>query len=152
MTDDGQPTRRDGTPRPAHILVAEDDCELRELVVESLRKDGHEVVDVADGCQLLMRITNRYRLRPHPDPIDLIVSDIRMPVVNGLDIAQGLRDAHWKTPLVLITAFSDPETQARADELGAVLLDKPFKMSALRLSVSELLRASPEGEGSDRAT
>ncbi len=129
--------------RPARILVAEDDGELRQVVIESLRKDGHEVVDVADGNQLLIRITSHYRLRPDPEPIDLIVTDIRMPVVNGLDIIQSLRDAHWSTPVVIMTAFADTETRAHAHRLGALLLDKPVKMSVLRLGVSDLLLSSP---------
>jgi DNA-binding response OmpR family regulator len=141
------PPRPWAAARPARILVAEDDEEFRQLVIEALRKDGHQVVDVTDGGQLLIRITSHYRLRPDPEPIDLIVTDVRMPVVSGLDIVQSLRDARWTTPVVVITAFADAPTRARATQLGAMLLDKPFKMAALRAGVSALLEASRPGSG-----
>jgi CheY-like chemotaxis protein len=121
------PPRRVTADRPRRILVAEGDGELRQLVLESLQKDGHDVVEVADGNQLLIRITSHYRLRPDPEPIDLIVTDIRMPVVSGLDIVRSLRDAQWSTPVVMITAFADVETRAQATELGGVLLISPSR-------------------------
>jgi DNA-binding response OmpR family regulator len=74
------------------------------------------------------------------DAFDLIVSDLRMPVCSGLDIVKGLREAHWNTPVILMTAFGDDETRARADKLGALLFDKPFQMNVLRLVVRNLLR------------
>jgi DNA-binding response OmpR family regulator len=125
--------------RHARILVAEDDLEMRRLVIESLRVDGHEAVDVSDGGQLLRQLTSLYRLRPDPEPIDMVVTDIRMPVCSGLEIVQGLRDADWTTPVVIMTAFGDAQTRAQAARLGAVLLDKPFKMMTLRSIVSDLL-------------
>ncbi len=133
------------TTRHARILVAEDDLEMRRLVMESLRSDGHDAVDVSDGGQLLVHLTSLYRLRPDPDPIDMVVTDIRMPVCSGLEIVQGLRNAEWTTPVVIMTAFGDAQTRAHAARLGAVLLDKPFKMSTLRLIVHDLLgRGGPE--------
>ncbi len=116
--------------RRARILVAEDDAEMRRLVIESLRADGHEAVDVTDGGQLLVQITSFY----------LVVTDVRMPVCSGLEIVQALRDADWSTPIVIMTAFGDNETRTRAKNLGAVLLDKPFKMKTLREIVRALLR------------
>ena len=133
---------RSQSPQLSHarILVAEDDREMRRLVIEELRRDGHDVVDATDGGQLLLRITDFYRLRPTPDPIDLILTDIRMPVCSGFDIIQGLRDANWMTPVILMTAFGDDDARTRARALGAVLLDKPFEMSVLRAHVRALLR------------
>lgn len=121
------------------ILVAEDDVEMRRLVIEALLKDGHQVVDVTDGGELLIRITSYYRLHPTPEPIDLIVTDVRMPVVNGLEIVRALREARWKTPIVIMTAFGDSEMRAHAEKLGAVVIDKPFKMDVLRSIVRSLL-------------
>jgi DNA-binding response OmpR family regulator len=127
------------------VIVAEDDGEMRKLVVEALEKDGYDVVGVADGSQLLVRLTNHYRLRPDPEPIDLIVTDIRMPIVSGLDIVQGLRDADWATPIVIMTAFGNVETRLRAEAMGAALLDKPFEIELLRTVARTLLGETSRG-------
>jgi len=126
--------------RPARIVVAEDDFEMRRLVADCLRKEGHEVHEVADGAQLLLRIEDSFFLRRVAAPIDLFVTDIHMPVHTGLEIVRGLREAGLNMPVVIMTAFGNPETRARAEALGAALLDKPFKMEVLRGLVRRLLR------------
>jgi DNA-binding response OmpR family regulator len=136
-------------PAPSHkprVLVADDDIEMRRLVAESLRKDAYEVIEEPDGGRLLVRIAAIYSFHETVDPFDLIVSDIRMPVCSGLDIVKGLREAHWTTPVILMTAFGDEETRARAEKLGATLFDKPFQMGALRAVVRTLLNGrAPQG-------
>jgi len=121
--------------RPARVLLAEDDTELRTLLATCLRQDGYCVVEAKDGDELLQEIGDgllaAYSVRP-----DLIVSDIRMPGRSGIDVLAGLRDAAWETPVVLVTAFGDEETHARAKALGATaILDKPFDVDDLRTVV-----------------
>jgi DNA-binding response OmpR family regulator len=124
---------------PACVVVAEDDSEMRSLVAESLRRDAHEVIEVADGARLLVRIGRQYRVYEPERRIDLIVTDLRMPVVTGLAILRGLRAASCTTPVILMTAFGDEQVRREAAELGAVLLDKPFAMTELRGIARELL-------------
>lgn len=147
------PVMRGVEPRVAtrcpRILVAEDNDDLRKLVVETLQDDGCDVVDVADGQQLLIRLTSQYRLRPEPEPIDLLLTDVCMPIVSGMDIVRSLREAGWTTPIVVITASADPQTRAIVSRLGVDLLDKPFKLEALRSRVRTLLSA-PVGRGPGR--
>lgn len=126
--------------RPARIVVAEDDFEMRRLVADCLRKEGYEVHEVADGAQLLLRIEDSFFLRSVPAPVDLFVTDIHMPVHTGLEIVRALREADLQMPVVIMTAFGNPETRERAEALGAALLDKPFKMEVLRALVRRLLR------------
>jgi DNA-binding response OmpR family regulator len=126
--------------RPARIVIAEDDFEMRRLVADCLRREGYEVHEVADGAELLLRIEDSFFMRRIPVPIDLFVTDIRMPVYTGLEIVSGMREADLKMPVVIMTAFGNPETRERAQALGAELLDKPFKMEALRELVRRLLR------------
>jgi DNA-binding response OmpR family regulator len=79
------------------------------------------------------------QLREPDEEVDLVISDIRMPVCSGLEILEGLRQAHRKIPVILMTAFGDDETRATANRLGAVLLDKPFALEDLREAVRALL-------------
>jgi DNA-binding response OmpR family regulator len=129
--------------RPARIVVAEDDFEMRRLVADCLRKEGYEVQEAADGGELLLRIEDDLVMRRNPVPVDLFVTDIRMPVYTGLEIVTGLREAGLDMPVIIMTAFGNPETRERAEALGAALLDKPFKMEQLRALVRRLLRQSP---------
>jgi DNA-binding response OmpR family regulator len=112
---------------------------MRRLVAESLRKDGYEVIEEADGGSLLARVANHSSFDRTVDFFDLIVSDIRMPVCSGLDVVKGLREARCNTPVILMTAFGDRETRSQADAVDAVFFDKPFQMGALRAIVRSLL-------------
>jgi DNA-binding response OmpR family regulator len=132
-----QPTPAVG--RPARIVVAEDDFEMRRLVADCLRNEGYEVHEVADGAQLLLRIEDSFYLRRVPITVDLFVTDIRMPVYTGFEIVRGMREAGLRMPVVIMTAFGNPETRERAAALGATLLDKPFKLKDLRALVRRLL-------------
>jgi len=129
--------------RPARIVVAEDDFEMRRLVADCVRKEGYEVHEAADGAELLLRIESSLVLRSVSEPVDLIITDVRMPVYTGLELIVGLREAGLTVPVIIMTAFGNAETRARASELGAALLDKPFKMEALRALVRGLLRKEP---------
>jgi CheY-like chemotaxis protein len=130
-----------GATRAFRILVAEDDEEMRRLVTDALRDDGYEVVELADGGRLLVDIAARLKAEPEGDDIDLIVSDIRMPICTGLQILEALRQAHWHTPVILMTAFGDGATRRQAESLRAVLFDKPFDLDDLRTAVANMLPA-----------
>jgi DNA-binding response OmpR family regulator len=112
---------------------------MRGLVAQCLRRDSHDVFEVADGARLLVRIGRQYRAEDPAGKIDLIVTDLRMPLMTGLAILRGLRAAHCTTPVILMTAFGDDQVRREAAELGAVLLDKPFSMTVLRTKALELL-------------
>jgi CheY-like chemotaxis protein len=124
---------------PYRILLAEDDGDMRQLVADALRSDGHDVVELADGGRLLVDIACRLKAGGDADALDLIVSDVRMPVCTGLQILEALRGANWHTPVILMTAFGDDATRRRAEALTAVLFDKPFDLDDLRTAVTNLL-------------
>ncbi|HSD87457.1 MAG TPA: response regulator [Kofleriaceae bacterium] len=130
----------DDTTRHALIVVAEDSAEFRALVATSLEKTGYRVEQVSTGDRLLFTV---HRLVRDGDPPKLIVTDVRMPTLGGLDAAVTLRAAGHRTPFIFMTAWGDHLTRARARELDAVLLDKPLRISELRAEVQKLL-----GEGS----
>ena len=125
--------------RPFRVLVAEDDAEMRSLVADALRGDGYEVVELVDGGRLLVDIAARMKDEDDANAVDVIVSDIRMPICTGLQILAAMRDARWRTPVILMTAFGDETTRRHAESLDAVLVDKPFEMDDLRATVASCL-------------
>jgi CheY-like chemotaxis protein len=120
------------------VLVAEDDPEMRKLVVDALRKDGHEVLEAHDGASMLVILAEVFHLDSTLGGIDVIVSDMRMPVWSGLELLERLADAGWRIPSILMTAFGDEETRRSAARVGAMLMDKPFAMGELREAVNRL--------------
>ena len=124
---------------PPRILVAEDDDAMRSLVAEALRKDGYEVLVVSDGGRLLVSLAHNLDGN-EPGFVDLVVTDIRMPVCTGMQILEQVRAARWRMPFILMTAFGDAATREHATNLGAQLFDKPFELDDLRTAVASLLR------------
>ena len=115
-----------GKERPARVLLAEDDQEMRCILSSCLRKAGYDVFEVKDGDEFI-EFLDITKLSNHLLESDIIVSDIRMPGSSGLEILSMLRSYDWKTPVILITAFGSTETHAEAMRLGAsAVFDKPF--------------------------
>src|SRR2546425_4007569 len=90
--------------RSPRILVAEDDREMRRILVSVLRKDGYEVLEAQDGFELLDYLGSPPLIQGRVAQFDMVISDIRMPVFIGMDVLSYLRDTDWTTPLILITA------------------------------------------------
>jgi DNA-binding response OmpR family regulator len=139
MTDHPKDMQR----RPI-VLVAEDDKEMRQMLVQALRKDGYEVSECSNGFHMLGKLGNRLLepevLKCEAKEYDLIISDIRMPGVTGLSVLEGMRLFEGFPPMILITAFGDEETHAKAREFGAAaVFDKPFELEDLLAKVHEIL-------------
>jgi CheY-like chemotaxis protein len=124
----------------SRVLVAEDDREMRRLVVEALRKDGHDVTEATDGGRLLVRLAEVFDSDPAMADVDIIVSDVRMPICSGLDLVERLFEARWRIPCILMTAFGDDDIRRRAGAVGALVLDKPLSLDELREAVGRLAR------------
>ena len=127
--------------RARRILLAEDDPDMRDIVATALRREGYEVLEAGDAQQLVMRLVREPAGVTGAAPsIDLILTDVRMPGCSGLDVIDALREAEWQTPMIVMTAFPDAEVRSRAKALGAVMLDKPFRMDVLVTTVRNSLR------------
>jgi CheY-like chemotaxis protein len=127
-------------PRKTHarsrVLLAEDDGPLRALLVGVLQGDGYEVVEAKDGLELLANIESS--LVGDERPLFVVVADVHMPGLTGLDVLAILRCSFVAAPVILITAFGDDDTRAEAWELGAsAVFDKPFELEELRAAVLE---------------
>ncbi|MDZ7305005.1 MAG: response regulator [candidate division KSB1 bacterium] len=122
-----------------HVLLAEDDHEMRALLARVLRKAGYEVTECSNGVELLEHLGSYFLPDEEHEEIDLIISDIRMPGVSGLEILEGLSKHDDFTPFILITAFGDTETHAQAERFGALaMFDKPFDIDDLLAKVRKI--------------
>jgi CheY-like chemotaxis protein len=124
-------SRSDGSPptRHPHVIVVEDDEAMRRLLTRVLSRERYRVTDLADGADLLKTVL----ALPVDERPSLIISDVRMPGISGLDVLAALRAAELHMPVVLISAFCDEQTLGRAAKLGATcVLSKPFDMDMLR--------------------
>lgn len=127
--------------RAPHVLLAEDDGQLRRLVGDALRERGLVVLEVGSGGGLLQTLGSCL-LGELPAP-DLVLSDQRMPGTTGLEVLEGLRRARWELPFVLFTAFGDPALIERATRLGATVVDKPCDVDDLAALVVRRCQEAP---------
>jgi CheY-like chemotaxis protein len=113
---------------------------MRALLATVLRRQGHQVVEAADGVELLQQLTETVSGFDSQD-FDLVISDIKLPRLSALEVFEGLRRGKNSRPTILITAFGDEEVHERAQALGAPVFDKPFEIPCLLEKVHELLTA-----------
>jgi DNA-binding response OmpR family regulator len=115
------------------VLVVEDDDVLRELVSGRLREAGYEVEAVADGGAAIAAVAG--------DEPDLVLLDVMIPGVDGLEVTRRLRGEHPLLPIVMLTARSDELDRVVGLELGADdYITKPFGMAELIARVRAALR------------
>lgn len=116
----------------ARILVVDDDDSVRSFVVRAMAAGGHDVEQARDGARALERLA--------AEPFDLLLSDIRMPVMDGIALAHAARRAFPSLPILLMTGYADQ--RERADDLAGVVDDvliKPFTLATIREAVRRLL-------------
>jgi len=124
----------------AHVLVVDDDHTVREVVVSYLRAGGHRVTDVADGEAALKAMSDR--------PADLVVLDLMLPGIDGLEVCRRLRDRS-DVPVIMLTAMGAETDRVVGLERGADdYVTKPFSAQELLARVEAVLRRArgPEGE------
>lgn len=109
------------------IYLAEDDRELRSLLAAALLHAGYDVLELCSGHKLLEALTSAFLRGETAAQPRAVISDVRMPGLDGLEVVNVLRQYDPHTPVVVISAFADDEVRARAQELGvSSVLSKPF--------------------------
>ncbi len=129
-----------GTGRAyARILVADDDPELLDAVAEALADLGADVVSAGSGAELIEKLADE-------GPFALVVTDIAMPWMSGLQAMATARTAGVGAAVIVMTALRDERIPAQVRALGrrAVLLRKPFDLSDLESVAATLLGSSDE--------
>lgn len=121
------------------ILVVDDDPQLRLLLVDTLQTIGYEAVGVADGIEALSALRTR--------PPDLVISDISMPRMDGIELATRMRQDFPGTGILLITGVATEETErkARSEKLCDGYLAKPFRIDRIESMIETLLANGSEG-------
>ena len=118
---------------PATILVAEDQADIRDLLLLNLRGAGYDVNAVGDGVAALHEQATQ--------PRDLLILDLMMPGKDGLEVCKALRARGSATPILMLTAKSTELDRVLGLELGADdYLTKPFSLAELLARVKALLR------------
>jgi len=124
--------------RPARLLLAEDDDELPRSIAGQLRRKGYEVDEAFSGFEAIALIAR------HQDPYDLIISDLQLHGMTGLEIVDELRASprqeDTEVPVILLGAATSRETEAMAERLHAVLLEKPCDLEHLWQHAQRLAR------------
>jgi two-component system cell cycle response regulator CpdR len=120
----------------ARILIAEDEEPVRSLVARALSDQGHDVVAVSDGGEALERLAR------DRGAFDLLLTDIKMPVMDGIALALATARDHPAITILLMTGYADQ--RERASGLDALIHDvitKPFTLAEIRGAVAEALEA-----------
>ena len=124
-----------------HVLVADDDVQLLDLVCEVLTRRGASVVRALNCGDLIEQLATA-------GPFDLIVTDISMPWMSGLQAIRLTRAAGLATSVIVMTALSDPRIPEQVKSLGAnvAFLRKPFALSELEATASDLVGQASQWE------
>jgi DNA-binding response OmpR family regulator len=123
----------EASDRPVRVLVVEDDAEIAHVLQRSLRLDGYEVKLASDGVQALDEA--------HAFLPDVIVLDLGLPRLDGIDVARRLRDDGDDVPILILTARDAVESRVEGLDIGADdYLVKPFEMAELLARIEALLR------------
>jgi CheY-like chemotaxis protein len=127
----------------ARILIAEDEDSIRGLIARALLQDGHDVVTANDGGEALDVIEREH------GAFDLLLTDIRMPLMDGIALALATARDHPDITILLMTGYADQ--RERASNLNALIHDvitKPFTLATIRAAINAALLAGAQRQAS----
>jgi two-component system response regulator AtoC len=117
---------------PKRVLIADDEINIRRVLEAILKRDGYEVVTAANGEEALSRMSRG---------IHTVITDLKMPGVDGMQLLRSLSADHPDVPVVMITAHGSVESAVEAVKLGAFdYVEKPFDQEQIRQVVSKALK------------
>jgi two-component system, cell cycle response regulator CpdR len=120
----------------ARILIAEDEDAIRSLVERALTLDGHEVTTAKDGAEALDLLSRE------GNAFELLLADIRMPVMDGIALALATARDHPAVTILLMTGYADQRERAQGlDALVHDVIAKPFSLSTIQAAVKDALAA-----------
>jgi DNA-binding NtrC family response regulator len=125
----------------ARIILAEDNDDVRVSLAQLLTDEGYEVVAVPNALELVNHLGPEVLLQRRGLPGDAIVTDLRMPLMDGFQLLQSARAHGWNIPVIVISAYADAETRAKAKDLGVTaFLEKPLDLEKLQRVLDEAVQ------------
>ncbi len=117
---------------PKRVLVVDDEPLIRALLTDLLVEEGYQVTEAKDGEHALKEMDKRQ--------FDLVISDMVMPGINGIEVLLATKKTSPDTPVVMITGYPSVETVIRLVNLGAAdYLTKPFNVDVVRITVAKVM-------------
>ena len=129
--------------QPAKILVADDEQNLRRVLVALLRREGHEVVQAASGLEAIERLAD----------VDVVITDLRMPGADGMEVLRTASKTHPHVPVIMITAYGSVGQAVEAIKAGAFdYIEKPFEQDSIRAIIGKAIGQALANRSAPRAT
>jgi len=111
------------------VVVIDDEPEMRSLLVDHLAMENYKVKDFADGAEALAFLNSD---KPEAESVELVISDLRMPDVDGLSLLRNFKPKHPDVPVILMTAYASVESAVEGLRKGAFdYVTKPFKLAEM---------------------
>ena len=127
----------------AKILVADDEQNLRRVLVAMLKRDGHEVVQAASGGDAIEQLAD----------VDVVITDLRMPGGDGMDVLRTAAKHHPHLPVIMITAYGSVGQAVEAIKAGAFdYIEKPFEQDSIRTIVDKAIGQAAANRMAPRST
>ncbi len=127
----------------AKILVADDEQNLRRVLVTMLRRDGHEVLQAANGAEAIERLSE----------VDVVITDLRMPGADGMEVLRTASRSFPQVPVIMITAYGSVGQAVEAIKAGAFdYIEKPFEQDAIRTIVEKAIGQATANRTAPRPT
>ncbi|GAB4314229.1 MAG: hypothetical protein Kow0074_01110 [Candidatus Zixiibacteriota bacterium] len=124
--------------KPGHILIVDDELVIRSLLSEMLSEEGFTVVTAPDGKSGLEMMNS--------GNVDLVISDVHMPVMDGTKLVSELRKMDPDLPVIVMNSIPDRDIATPADDRAIATVNKPFDLHELRTTIRRLhnrVRSSP---------
>ncbi|HEY5933567.1 MAG TPA: sigma-54 dependent transcriptional regulator [Kofleriaceae bacterium] len=131
------------TMQPAKILVADDEQNLRRVLVAMLKRDGHVVVQAASGLEAIDQLAD----------VDVVITDLRMPGADGMEVLRSASKNHPHVPVIMITAYGSVGQAVEAIKAGAFdYIEKPFEQDSIRTIVDKAIGQAVANRAAPRQT
>src|SRR6188472_1821363 len=129
--------------QPAKILVADDEQNLRRVLTALLRREGHDVLQAANGVEAI----------EHIGDVDVVITDLRMPQADGMEVLRTATKNFPHVPVIMITAYGSVGQAVEAIKAGAFdYIEKPFEQDSIRTIITKAIGQAMANRSAPRAT